>query len=205
MKKSYLYIFLTIILISIVSANTCNIPHEQGKILTFSFSDPLAGECNVSTIDHPNGTIRINQQMTKIGNTFNSTILAGNFTILGEYRINLECSDGYGNVCRNVTEYGIEVDQFILYALFYCILLFGSWFLVYKFATYNGGKLRDYNFYFWAAFLDMILFVIIEINGFGGSNTLIVDVIKYICLGSGLYFLAQGIIPAVSWKKSAYS
>lgn len=192
-----------IFLISLTSAVDC-ISHQQKDNLSFSFSDTEAISCNVSTINYPDGTISLFQEMDKTGNTFNTTILGGNFTTLGIYTINLECIDGYGSICRDVTEYGISVNLFAIYTLFYIALLFMSYLFWYKFATFNGGKVRDYNFYFWSAFLDLILYVLIEINGFGGSETLIVDVIKMICFASGAYFLVQGIVYASSFKKSSY-
>lgn len=203
-KKIALVFLIGIFMMNIVSAPDC-IPHQQGDNLSFSFSDTLAGNCNVSTMNYPDGVISINQEMTKIGNTFNATITEGNFSTLGTYTINLECEDGYGNICRDVTEYGISVKLFALYTLFYIVLLFVSYLFIYKFATFNGGKVKDYNFYFWAGFLDLILYVLIEVNGFGGSNTLVVDMIKMISFASGAYFLVTGMVYAVSWKKSVYS
>lgn len=178
--------------------------HTQRQTLTFSFSDTIANNCTVSTIDYPNGTIQIYQEMTKVSSTFNSTILGGNFTDLGRYKINIECDRGYGNVCRDVTEYGISVNLFIFYTLFYVFLLIISYVLVYKFATYNGGKLKDNYFYYWAGFLDLILFVVIEINGFGGAETPIVAIVKMLAFASGAYFLVQGMFPSVSWIKKEY-
>lgn len=101
----------------------------------------------------------------------------------------------------NVNEYGIESWLFALYTLFYLSLLITSYIFIYKFATFNGSKVRDANFYFWASFLDLILFVIIEINGFGGVDTLIVDIIKIVSFASGIYFLYEGIINTFYSKK----
>lgn len=202
-KRIILVLMMGLFLISIVNAVDC-ISHGEKQTLSFSFSDTIANNCTVSTIDHPNGTISIYQEMTKTGSTYNATILGGNFTELGIHTINIECDQGYGNVCRDVTEYGIGVNLFMFYTIFYLTLLIVSYVLVYKFATYNGKDLKDPYFYIWAAFLDLILFVVIFINGFGGADTLIVEVIKMICFGSGAYFLIQGAFPLLSWKKSNY-
>jgi len=211
-KRIALVVMMGLFMISFASAVAINAgtsdvlcsAHTQKETLTFSFSDTIANSCTVSTIDHPNGTIEIYQVMTKTSSTFNSTILGGNFTELGTYKINIECDQGYGNVCRNITEYGISVNLFIFYTIFYVFLLIISYWLVYKFATFNGGKLKDNYFYYWAGFLDLILFVVIEINGFGGADTPIVSIIKMLAFGSGGYFLVQGIFPSLSWKKSEY-
>ena len=100
----------------------------------------------------------------------------------------------------DVNEYGIAASLFALYTILYLILLFASYLFYYKFATNNGGKIKDPNFLFWAGFFDLILFVIIEIYGFGGVDTLIVDVIKLVCLASGIYFWAIAIIGVMNWK-----
>ncbi len=201
--KLAIVLMMSMFLISFASAIDC-IPHLQKDNLSFSFSDNIAISCNVSTITYPDGVIYINQEMNKTGNTFTSIILGNNFTTFGTYIINMDCEDGYGNICREVNEYGISTNSFMLYTLFYVLLLFVSYLLIYKVATFNGGKLKDYNFYFWAGFLDLILYVLIEVNGFGGAETLIVDIIKILSFASGAYFLVQGMVYASSFKKSIY-
>ncbi len=202
MKNKTIALTLLIVLFAMnfTSAIDC-IPHSKKQTLEFSFSDTIANNCTVSTIDYPNGTISIYQLMTKTQNTYNATILGDNFTDFGIYTINIECDQGYGNICRDVTEYGTSTNSFMLYTLFYLVILLLSYILVYKFATYNGKDTKDNSFYFWAGFLDLILFVVIQVNGFGGADTLVVQVIKMICFGSGAYFLIQGIFSAVDWGK----
>lgn len=201
-RKLMLALIVGMFLISFASAEIECLPHTQGDNLSFSFSDTLAQGCNVSSIDTPSQVVWISEIMQKTGNTYNATIGGGNFTELGTYTVNLECISGYGNICRNVTEYGINVNLFMTYAGFYMILLIISFWFIYKFATWNGGKVKDPNFYLWAGFLDLIVFVIVEINGFGGSEGLIVDIIKFLALGSGLYFLAQGAIQIFPWAQT---
>jgi len=85
-------------------------PHKINTTLYFSFADEDAIACNVTSIDTPNETLWINKEMDVSGDTFSTTIDAGNFSSLGVYCINLDCEDGYGDICREVTTNG-EIAQ----------------------------------------------------------------------------------------------
>ena len=121
MKNQILILCLSLLMISSVSAY---LPHEQNTELQFSFSDTLAGNCNVTTLDNPTETIVINQVMTNNANTFSATIDAGNFTEIGAYCFNIVCEDGYGSVCREVTGNGNDKPDGVLILGFTIILLF---------------------------------------------------------------------------------
>ena len=123
-KRRLIYLLAMIFLVNImyvqaVPQNKINepLPHKQNTELTFSFSDTLAIGCNVSSMDTPNNTVWINQAMAKTGNTFSATILKGNFTTLGIYCINIECQQGSGSVCREITKTGtiLETGESITY------------------------------------------------------------------------------------------
>ena len=101
-----LLLFIGIFLISLTSA-TDYLPHKINTTLEFSFSDDLATSCDVSTMVTPNNSVVwISQTMANTGDTFSATITNGNFTELGVYCFNIECADGYGDVCREVTNSG---------------------------------------------------------------------------------------------------
>ena len=158
------------------------------------------------TISYPNTTrIVTNDEMDYIGSgiwiyELCNTSQLGEYDFVGEGNVdgNRKTFDAY----FEVNEYAQEPIQFLIYAIIYVLLLFSSYLLVYKFATYDGNGVKDENFFYWAAFLDLVLFVLIEVNGFGGTDTLLVSLIKMLCFGSGLYFLAQGIINSINgWNR----
>jgi hypothetical protein len=143
MKKLYLFLFL-ICFLSLASATTDYLPHKLNTTLDISFSDTIASACNISTMNMPNGTsITIDQEMGVSANTFSATINAGNFSILGVHCFNIECDDGYGDVCRDVTNNGelangskiaLSVVFIIILLIFFGISLVG----LFKTEDYKG-------------------------------------------------------------------
>jgi len=183
--------------------------YQRGSIVSIRQVCSSCSYINIS-VSYPNSTLAVsNEQMFNEGGgvwtyEFNQTSIQGRYDVSGTGDLG-GTPTSFDVLYFIINEYGIPSLAFGLYTTLYLLLLFVSYLFVYKFATFNGGKVKDYNFYFWAGFLDLILFVVIEINGFGGSRTLIVDTIKILAFASGLYFMAQGIFNAVSWKKSTYS
>lgn len=108
------------LIIGIVSATEYQ-GHKQNQQLQFSITSNNATGCNVSTLDTPDGTKILNIPMTKSIHTFYTTISSANFTGLGDYCFNIECTDGTsietGSVCRNVTPTGSlnSTGQAIIY------------------------------------------------------------------------------------------
>jgi hypothetical protein len=88
--------------------------HKQNTNLYYSFTSNNATQCNLTTGNTPNGLIEINQISSKNGQTFNNTILSGNFTTLGNYCYNIVCTDGIenvgGSVCKTINPNGIEMN-----------------------------------------------------------------------------------------------
>jgi len=126
MKK--LLIIFALLMFSTIGVSAVDyLPHKQNTDLTISFTDNLAGNCNITSMNLPNGSvIWINQQMQKTQNTFNSTITKGNFTELGTYCININCENGYGSICREVTlnGQGFSTGKAISYIGFIIVILF---------------------------------------------------------------------------------
>ena len=93
-----IYILLAIGLINFSSAEMA---HKQNTNLIFSITSNFADECVLTTINTPTSVLFINQNGTRNSQTFNYTINSGNFSELGNYRLNIECSDD----TDKVTEY----------------------------------------------------------------------------------------------------
>lgn len=112
MKNKYLFslMFVLIFLSSLSYLSADYLPHKQNTDLEFSITSNNATQCNVTSMDYLDGSIFLNQVMDKNGQTFNSTILSGNFSTLGDYCFNIVCSDSVniqtGSVCREVTPNG---------------------------------------------------------------------------------------------------
>ncbi len=159
---------------------------------------------NVS-VSYPNSTLAItNVGMTNAGGgtwtyLFNDTKTLGRYDITGSGDLE-GTPTSFDVLYFDINEYGIAASLFALYTILYLILIFAGYLFYYKFATNNGKSIKDPNFLYWVAFYNLVLFVIIEIYGFGGVDTLIVDIIKMISLGSGVYFLFTAISNTVNWK-----
>lgn len=136
LKFALIGFFLLMFLVQNINAEEIEfLPHEQDTDFKYSFTDDLAGNCNITTMNTPNNTvIWINQEMTKTGNTFNATILSGNFSELGIYCFNFICEDGYGDLCREVTPNGelasssktaLSIVLLIILVIFFIMALIG--------------------------------------------------------------------------------
>jgi len=123
-KIIYGTFILLCIMISLASAVDYS-PHKQNTLLQFAITSNNATQCNVTTMTHPLGVVYINQIMTKNGNTFNSSVVGGNFSNLGSYCFNLVCTDGInietGSLCREVTPSGF-VDTLGFYIILLAVL-----------------------------------------------------------------------------------
>jgi len=115
MKRCLLILFTAMFLISLVSALDITYePHELDTDLEFSFTSNNATTCNISTANTPYGVITIDQASEKVGQTFNNTIVAGNFSEIGNYCFNIQCFSGEevetGSLCRDVTYLGKQLN-----------------------------------------------------------------------------------------------
>lgn len=209
MNKNFILLTLGLFLFSFATAEINNyVPITKGECITIIQSCSSCSYVNIS-ISYPDSTLAItNQPLANQGSgtwsyEFCNTSQQGRYDVRGSGDLS-GTPTSFDVLYFEVNEYGIDANLFMLYAGFYLVLIFLSFLFVYKLATSDGKGVKDYNFFFWAGFLDLIVFVLIEVNGFAGTNTLIVQVIKMIAFGSGAYFLSQGIYYAVSWKKSNY-
>jgi len=181
--NKYNSIFIVLILMGfilpLVSAEY--LPHKQNSNLTFSITSNNGTQCNVTSYDYPSGTIFINQNMTRYGQTFNASIDEGNFSSIGTYCFNVECSDGStietGSVCREVTPSGSQISSGKSIGLFGSIVLMlviSLIFLVLAFKSEN--KVAKISFYCFSVlcFIMTILYTIIIMQQtlFGFDNIL---------------------------------
>jgi len=124
-----LFILLLIVNISALATAQDYEPHKKDTDLEFSFTSNAAVSCNVTIGNTPSGIVIINQSSQQSGQTFNNTIFAGNFSELGNYCYNIECSDGStieaGSVCREVTYLGKQLSegQALMYLGFLTLLV----------------------------------------------------------------------------------
>jgi hypothetical protein len=149
MKKLFLFLIIGMFLINFVSAYE---PHGQDQDLQFSITSNFATECELTTINTPKGLVFINQEGTRIDQTFNYTILGGNYSQLGTYTHNIVCTDGEeivtGEVIREVTGSGSQqstsqslLSSGILFSLVFLAFFFGilSWKFLDKEKTFPFG------------------------------------------------------------------
>ncbi len=127
-RKIYITLILGMFLISMASAYS---PHALNTDWNVVINSNNATNCNVSFIQYPDHTINyLNGNMIKNGNSFNYTILSGNFTYQGNVCVGIECTDGtnteVGSSCIIVTYNGKEVTsaQSTIYLGLLAILIF---------------------------------------------------------------------------------
>jgi len=126
--KNLILCILFLIIIPIASAQT--LYHQQETNLSFSITSNNATGCNVTSINTPVGLALINQQGTQNSRTFNFTIDGSNYSELGVYCHQIECSDGSttlsGEQCYTVNYFGKELStsQSLLYIGLLAMLIF---------------------------------------------------------------------------------
>jgi len=208
MKKLTLILLLGIILIGFVGAETSTDykTHKRNTELNFTFTDNQAGQCNITTIDTPDGAvIWINQIMEQTSNTFLGSIGAGNFTQLGIYCIWMNCEDGYGAECRDVTENGISSPEGIVivgFGLILILILAGSVVMIVK----AMGHIVDRDFDLMdVAKMWGLFFALLGINQLAiyylGSR----EINDWLSLFINLYAFPMVIVPLIAFFLSIFN
>jgi len=131
-KKSILIIFTILIILNILTTISASdyLKHKQNVDLNFSITSNNATACNLTTINYPLGVIEINQEGTKISQTFSFSISGDNYSEFGVYCHNIECSDGInivsGDKCYEINYFGKELtsSQATIYLGLLGILIF---------------------------------------------------------------------------------
>jgi hypothetical protein len=138
----FMFVFVLVLSIQLVSAE---LTHKQNTDLKFSMSSNFADECVLTTINTPTNVLFINQNGTKTSQTFNFTISSSNFATVGNYRLNIECSDATDKVTEyesvTVTLSGVERNMPILLADIVLIFLIS----VVIFLLHNKYQHADYK------------------------------------------------------------
>lgn len=138
-----LIMFMLFSTFSFVKAETTT--HQQNTSLEFAVTSNTATSCILTTINKPSGIENINQEATKNSQTFNFTILSGNFTELGIYRLNIECLGGNsGYEEYEVTLSGVEKNPTLIISnIFLILLIIGIIFLLHY--KYKGSNYQESN------------------------------------------------------------
>jgi hypothetical protein len=101
-----LAILVGLFLIFSLTLVSADMTHKQNTDLKFSITSNFADQCVLTTINTPTDILFVNQEATKTSQTFNFSVDKTNLTELGNYRLNIECSD----TANKVTEYeSVEV------------------------------------------------------------------------------------------------
>lgn len=95
------YLLICMLLVFTMSFISAEITQQQNTVLKFSMTSNFADNCTLTTINTPTDVLFVNQNGSKTSQTFNFTINGGNFTELGEHRLNIECAD----TTDKITEY----------------------------------------------------------------------------------------------------
>ena len=100
---------VSIFLIASVSAYET---HKLNDDLFYSFTSNNATECQITTANTPYGELTLDRITDRSGQTFSTTILAGNFSEIGDYCFNIVCYDGVkyegGSFCKTVSPNGFK-------------------------------------------------------------------------------------------------
>lgn len=177
-------IFIILILLGLVLPliSAEYLPHKQNTNLTFSITSNNGTQCNVTSYDYPSGTIFINQNMTRHGQTFNASIDEGNFTSIGSYCFNIVCTDDStietGSLCREVTPSGSQISSGKSIGLFGSLILMIVFSLLFFFIAFKTeSSVAKMFFYSFAAIggIMTILFTVIVMQQtlFGFESILI--------------------------------
>lgn len=198
MKFKYVYPLIWIIVIALcmgtalVSATDYR-PHERNTDLEFSVTSNNATLCNVTTLESPTGISVINLPMTKNFQDFYITINAKNFTTLGDYCFNIECSNSLtsesGSVCRNVTPSGNNGTSNIAFIIFIIAGIYAVGFIGFfgrnEIVALIGGMFM------------VALGVYIVTNGIIIYQDYITNYFAYITLGLGAFFSISSAISLI--------
>jgi hypothetical protein len=128
-KAILIRFMLMLVLVLSIQLASAELTHKQNTDLKFSITSNFADQCILTTINTPTDVLFVNQNGTKTSQTFNFTISSGNFSELGNYRLNIECADS----TQKVTEYeDVEVtpngqvmglSQAILFGFVFLIII----------------------------------------------------------------------------------
>jgi len=215
-KKAFNLMFLLILpvfLIGFMNAQDYEV-HKINESFSFSITSNFASECNLTTINNPNGYTNINQEGDKNSQTFSFSIDAGNYSDVGQYCHQIECTDGSEIVtaskCIIVNRQGFYIQEgsgtmysislFVLLVLF-IISLYYAITLPFKNQRNDSGTMLfvDYKKYLkiFMAFISYLLLTFIFAIGKGMSYAFLSSTEAYGFFNVGLTILLIGIMPSL--------
>ena len=133
MKKSYILLFMVLFTILLIGGVVGASPgiYVQGEDINLLQTCANCNSVNITSVTSPNGTQLIGSvPMTKDGSVYNFTLLGGNVTTFGTYRVNgIGDPDGTNEIwvySFEVTYSGFELKegQSFLYVSLFVILIF---------------------------------------------------------------------------------
>lgn len=188
LKYSLLLLMIFVIVIGGVSAEA--LPHTKNTDLKFSITSNNATSCILTTINTPTNVTIINQTGTRSSQTFNFTLLSGNFTELGNYEMNIECSDGL-NIVSGKVEREVEGGNMALFIILISIsltLLLFAFLFKSPWLSFTSGALMA------------VTGVYIMIYGFQFFSDLYTRSIAYTLIGIGsLFVIISGFDVMTDW------
>jgi len=149
MGKEIKILFLLLLLFSFSLVSADYLTHQVDKDLEFSFTSNNATQCNITSINTPNGRVAIGLETTRDGQDFYGSISGGNFSSMGDYCFNIVCSDGVnyetGNFCRSVNYTGqkLEMPQTIMYIVVLFFLIGLLIYLLYIYPSLPQNEVND--------------------------------------------------------------
>lgn len=129
-NKFILFIFLLLVGTSLISAYDS---HKQNTELSFTILSNNATSCTITIAETPNGNITINQAGSKFSQTFTFILNNKNFTNLGDYCFNVECTDGVTieskNRCFTVSPSGNNGTNNLVFIIFIIVIIYAIAFI----------------------------------------------------------------------------
>ena len=130
MKKTLTILFIGIFIISFASSIECFQTFKQGSEINLIQKCPSCSYVNITSITYPNGTIFLNDEMTKAGINFNFTLPDSSqlgkiiYGTIGDK--NGASPPNYEDLCIDITQTGFKINtaKAILYSVMLAFLLF---------------------------------------------------------------------------------
>jgi len=208
-KRSFPALFLLLLLVGTVSAQTCADAgfigtYKRGESIVFTQTCPTCTFINISLQSSTSALLFDNQAMSLSGGTFSFSIGGGNLSTLGLYYI-----QGFSNLddpfvaCFEVNDSGIQGDTLLMNFLIIFLFTVASFSLIYVFNESRNTIDRDdgnFVYYYLGAFMLFSVGVYTIIFGFAGYKNLLTEAFGWVTWGSALFFITRPYYVGGKWK-----
>lgn len=208
-KRTFLSLFLLLLLVGTVSAQTCADAgfigtYKKGQAIVFTQTCPTCTFINISLQSPSSAVLFENQEMTLSGGIFSFSIGSGNISTLGLYYV-----QGYSNLddpfvaCFEVNDSGIQGDNLLMNFLIIFLFTVASFWMIFAFnESRNTIDRADGNFvyYYLGAFMLFSVGIYTILFGFAGYKNLLTEAFGWITWGSGLFFITRPYYVGGKWK-----